>query len=121
MKKIFIVSFIISLFMICVCSLVYATDVDMNLTSDPTVYGSNTNTNTNTNIDTNENNIDNTANADYSLDGTDSYSPNADITVGSTAALSSTNLSLSNILNIILIVLGILLVLFAIAILIRMR
>ena len=48
MKKLFIVSFMFSLIIICACSFVYATNVDMNLTSnssniDNTVYGSNIN------------------------------------------------------------------------------
>lgn len=121
MKKLFMISFMLSLIIICACGLVYATDVNMNLTSnssivDNTVYGSDINQNEN--INSNVNNMDNTNSA---LDATGSYTPSPDFSVGATAALSSTNLSLSNILNIILIVLGILLVLFAIAILIRMR
>lgn len=128
MKKILIVSFILSLFIICVCNFVYATgNVDMNLTSsrpyvDSTVYGSNSNTNSNTdnNMNTNDN-VTDTSNVASTPDDLTPYTPSPDISVGSTAALSSSSLSLSNILNIILIVLGILLVLFAIAILIRMR
>ncbi len=112
MKKILIFSFIFSLIMLCFSNLVQATGIDMNLSSnsasDGTVYGSNTNTNTDSNTNTNSN-----TNVGSSLSTT--------FPVGSTAALSSSDLSLSNILNIILIVLGILLVIFAIAILTRMR
>jgi len=109
MKKLLIFSLIFVLAIVFASNLVYAADIDMNLTSDGiadvstdgTVYGSEPqNTNTTTSVPT---------------------SSNTGTSVGSTAALSSSNLGLSNILNIILIVLGILLVLFAIAILIRMR
>ena len=126
MKKILIVSFIFSLFIICVSSFVYATgNVDMNLTTsrssvDSTVYGSNSNTNINNNMNTNDN-VTDTSNVASTPEDMSPYTSSPDISVGSTAALSSSSLSLSNILNIILIVLGILLVLFAIAILIRMR
>lgn len=117
MKRLLILSFIFVLAIICMSSLVYASDIDMNLSTNPasdnTVYGSETNTNTNTNTE-------NTLGATSGQAPT-TISPDTSVSVGSTAALSSSNLSLSNILNIILIVLGILLVLFAIAILIRMR
>ncbi|MCI8519427.1 MAG: hypothetical protein HFJ51_05080, partial [Clostridia bacterium] len=48
-------------------------------------------------------------------------SGNLSSNAGSSAALSSSTLGFSDILNIILIVIGVLLILFAIAILIRLR
>ena len=115
MRKFLVISVIFTLILTFANSLVYASGIDMDLGSsltssnaetnstsallDTTVYGSQTPTVT--------------TQPDSSYDAT--------ISVGSTAALSSSSLSLSNILNIILIVLGILLVLFAIAILIRMH
>ena len=103
MKKVLIFSIIFAILMLFASTLVYASEIDMNLTdgssSDSTVYGSSNPADT----------------------------PREQSTVSPTqfpstsAALSETNLTLSNILNIILIVLGILLVLFAIAILLRLR
>lgn len=116
MKKVLVFSLIFALTMVFLCTLVCASDVNMNLLSnsgiDSTVYGSDSNTNSNTNTNTNTNNT---------VAPAPTTSPNTNISVGSTGALSSSNLTLSNILNIILIVLGILLVLFAIAILTRIR
>lgn len=117
MKKILTISTILFFIIFLIGNFVYASgNVNMNLTSggqDSTVYGSqnpNARTeNTNQNV---TNNINNSATQNQST-----INP----TVGSTAALSSSSLSLSNILNIILIVLGVLLVLFAIAILLRLR
>lgn len=92
-------------------SLVFASGIDMNLSNntnnsniDDTVYGSNSN---NSNTNTNSNSSIQT--------------PNTPINVGSSGALSSSNLSLPTIINIILIVIGILLLLLGIAILIRLR
>lgn len=88
-------------------TLVYAGNIDMNLsnTSDDTVYGSNIATNNTSNIDTQNN---------------QNQAPTS-ISVGSSSALSSSDLGAGNIINIILIVVGILLILLGIAILIRMR
>jgi len=105
MKKLLIFSFIFTLVTLFTSNLVFAGSVDMNLTSnqgeDSTLYRT-------------------SSDEDY-LSNPDSSSLDSDVSIGSTGALSSSNLSLSNTLNIILIVLGILLVLLAIAILIRIR
>lgn len=114
MKKILTISTILFFIIFLIGNFVYASGINMNLTSnntntDSTVYGS-----------SNSTTAGNTTKAPESNSLTQNQAkinPN----VGSTAALSSSGLSLSNILNIILIVLGILLVLFAIAILLRLR
>ena len=105
MKKILIFSSVFILLVAFSSNLVYATGIDMDLTAsgnDGTVYGTAPSQPTPTETSTN-------SNADIP------------VTIGTTAALSESSLSLSNILNIILIVLGVLLILFAIAILTRMR
>ena len=95
MKKILVFSVIFMILLSCISSIVYATDSD-----DGTVYGSS---------------------------GTQPTSvtfPDTSVTigsVGSSAGISQPSLDLSNILSIILVVLGILMVLFAIALLIRIR
>lgn len=88
-------------------TLVYAANIDMNLSnnSDDTVYGSNASANNTSNTDTQNN----------------STQTPTSISVGTSSALSSSDLGAGNIINIILIVVGILLILLGIAILIRMR
>ena len=78
-------------------------DLEANQSSDSTVYGSSQNTASTTN---------NTAT---------NQSARTQIPVGTTAALSSSNLELPTIINIILIAIGILLILLGIAILIRLH
>ena len=99
MRNFLIISIIFSLILIFASSFVYASSVNMDLGSDSTVYGS----------------------QPVISDDQPSSSYDATISVGSAAGISESSLSLSNILNIILIVLGILLVLFAIAIMIRLH
>ncbi len=122
MKKILIFSIILFVILFFCNTLVNATNISMNLdetqgqstsstnddaldsnAEDSTLYGTETENNNNNQGAPSETNIE---------------SP---VTVGTSAALSSSDLALSNILNIILIVLGILLVLLAIAILIRLH
>ena len=110
MKKFLVIFVIFALILAVSNSLVHASGIDMNLSAstqttntnepDTTVYGSQVSSSTTTQL---------------------APSYDATVSVGSTASISESTLSLSNILNIILIVLGILMVLFAIAILIRMR
>ena len=126
MKKILIFSIIFALFTMCASSLVYATGIDMNLTTNGTTPSEgtpNTDVNANTIADTNTVGTEAQGELDNTGAGLPQTTPTPDtpVSVGSTSALSEPSLTLSNILNIILIVLGILLVLFAIAILIRMR
>lgn len=105
-KKFFKFSILLFTFLILANStLVCASNIDMNLsnTSDDTVYGSSATAN-------------NTSN-----NGTQNNSNPTSISVGSSSALSSSDLGTQTVINIILIVIGILLILLGIAILIRMR
>ena len=120
MRKFLVVSVIFTLILTFASSLVYASGIDMNLNANIVSTG---NTNTNTNTNTNEPDMTVYGSpAPVSPANTQSSSTfDTTVSVGSTAGISESSLSLSNILNIILIVLGILLVLFAIAILIRIH
>lgn len=91
MKKTLIIMIFFIITMLCLNSFVNASGVNMSLN------------NTSTNFTSSQTSYD------------------AEISVGSSAGISQSSLSLSNILNILLIVIGILLVLFAIAILIRLH
>ena len=108
MRKVLVFSTIFFVFMLFASSFVFASEIDMNLANsdetDYTVYGSSSN------------HADDTNTASPTLNSNLSTS-----LPGSTSAISESSLTLSNILNIILIVLGILLVLFAIAILLRIH
>ena len=95
MKKVLVFSIIFFVVMLFANSLVLASDINMNLATGSTYPTSTPPAST-------------------------SSIPSPSLP-GSTAALSESSLTLSNILNIILIVLGILLVLFAIAISLRIR
>lgn len=120
MKKFFKISLILFVFFILISTtFVSASGINMNLSgnnsgvtnsSDETVYGSNSNTN---------------SNSDETSDGQENTNVNSNIgsqiPINSSASLSSSNLELPTIINIILIVLGILLILLGIAILIRLR
>ena len=76
MKKFLAFSVIFVLIMTLINSMVYATDINMDLDSDSTLYGS--------------------SNQQYQSSSV--TTADATVTVGSTAALSSSSLSLSNIL-----------------------
>lgn len=104
-------------------TIVLATDINMNLPSDDiSTYENGTETN---NID--DNATTNEVQDDNSLitDATDMTQPQDD--VGGTAApsdvssIAQENMSFSNILNILLITVGVILILLAIAILIRLK
>lgn len=121
-KKVKII-FILFIILIGINTIVLATDINMNLPSDDvTTYENGTGTN---NIDdtTSTNEIQND-NSDI-IDATDMSEPQDD--VGGTAApsdvssIAQENMSFSNILNILLIAVGVILILLAIAILIRLR
>ncbi len=121
-KKVKII-FILFIILIGINTIVLATDINMNLPSDDvTTYENGTGTN---NIDdtTSTNEIQND-NRDIT-DATDMSEPQDD--VGGTAApsdvssIAQENMSFSNILNILLIAVGVILILLAIAILIRLR
>lgn len=119
MKKILRFSLILFTFLVLAnFTFVSASGINMNLSgnnsttnsSDETVYGSNSNANADSNVTTD---VPENTNANSNT-GTQ-------IPINSSAALSSSNLELSTVINIILIVLGILLILLGIAILIRLR
>ncbi len=121
-KKVKII-FILFIILIGINTIVLATDINMNLPSDDvTTYENGTGTN---NIDdtTSTNEIQND-NSDIT-DATDMSEPQDG--VGGTAApsdvssIAQENMSFSNILNILLIAVGVILILLAIAILIRLR
>ena len=117
MRKVLIFSLILALIVLFANNFVFASGVNMNLVN------TNTNTNGGTNTNGNDDTVYGTANINQNVVSRSNTEVDTTLasSIGSTAALSETNLSLSNILDIILIVLGILLVLFAIAILIRMH
>ena len=125
MKKILIFSIILFVILFFCNTLVNGADISMDLEADQTQSApEQTQEQTGT-----ESTADETQADDPTVYGSDTQDQTADtvtdidapITVGTSAALSSSDLALSNILNIILIVLGILLVLLAIAILIRLH
>ena len=118
MKKILIFSIILFVIIFFCNTIVNATDISMDLGSNSEQVDSQQDQGNNQNVA--ENQADSTVYGTQN-DETESLadtSVDVPVTVGTSAALSSSDLALSNILNIILIVLGILLVLLAIAILI---
>ncbi len=90
----------------------FATDINMNLQLDSN------NTNSQTNNSTNNTTSNTVTNTNSSLPTT---STTNSTTVSTISNLPESNLGLSNILNIILIVLGLLLILLGIAIFIRLK
>ena len=127
MKKIFKISLVLFALLL-IHTVVFATDINTENpdgtqaeTQDQTVYG-------NENPEEEENQDDDAVeNTTLPMSNnertpvTSNSSTTAPVDVGSTAGLSSSNLPLMTIINIILIVIGLLLILFAIAILIRLR
>ena len=93
------------IFMLCSSSFVHATSINMNLTDNPT----------STDNTTVENSVDNTD----TLAPESTYMANSAI-VSTLNDLPESELGLTNILNIILVVIGVLLILLAIAIIIRL-
>ena len=122
-SKKFIILVVLSLILICINTIVLATDINMNLPSDDvTTYENGTGTN---NIDDNTSTNEVQNNNSDITDATDMSVPQDD--VGGTAApsdvssIAQENMSFSNILNILLITVGVILILLAIAILIRLK
>ena len=121
MRKILIFSIILFIVLCCCNTLVKGANISMDLDANQqSVPQQNQNDIENETDDfDNDSTVYGTENEnDQSFTDT---SIDAPLTVGTSAALSSSDLALSSILNIILIVLGILLVLLAIAILIRLH
>lgn len=114
--KIFFVVFI--LLMIILSNFVQATSIDMNLTN--TLTSNNISSNINQNISNTSNNFAENRNTN-SLVPSNQQTTFESSTTSSLSNLPEANLGLSNILSIILIVIGVLLILLAIAILIRLK
>lgn len=131
MNRILKISLILFAIIILASTAVQATGIDMNLSSNTSNTTNTTNNTNNNNVvdDTvlggNVNGASNTANT--SNVSTMTTGNQQELSQGqinqptSSAALSSSTLGISNIINIILIVLGLLLILLGIAILIRLR
>ena len=130
MKKIFKISLVL-LALLLIHTVVFATDINTDNpdgtqaeTQDQTVYGNENPEEEENEEEQNTNTVGNTVQPMSNTERTpvtSNSSTTAPVNVGSTAALSSSNLPLMTIINIILIVIGLLLILFAIAILIRLR
>lgn len=90
-------------------------------TNNSSVSGNSTNSNTNSssNINASNNTNDNSTNSSYT--NTNSSSTNSSPSATVTNSMPESDLGLSNILNIFLIVIGVLLILLAVAILIRLK
>ncbi len=115
--------FVLFIILFALNTVVFATDINMNLPSDDNLVTYENGTDTN-NIDNNvSNEISNTDTSSNSI--TDASQIQDD--VGGTAApsgvssIAQENMSFSNILNILLIAVGVILILLAIAILIRLK
>lgn len=117
-KKIFIL--LILLFIFVLNPVFAANDIDMNLSSDNTATSDANNSSTNTTTNTDTNNATNESSTNTQTNSSNSISnSNYSSTVGS--YLPEAELGLNNILNILLIVVGVLLILLSIAILIRLK
>lgn len=115
MKKIINLISIIVISFIFLSTIVFATDIDMNL---PTNNESNNNISNQTN---NTNSVENEVYDDNTItDNEDEYTPQS-TTVSSVSSVTEETFGLSQILNIFLIVVGVVLILLGIAILIRLK
>lgn len=90
-------------------------------TNNSSVSGNSTNTNTNSSSNINASNNTNDNNTNSSYTNTNSSSTNSSPSATVTNSMPESDLGLSNILNIFLIVIGVLLILLAVAILIRLK
>lgn len=95
---------------------VLATDINMNLPSEDTNTVSEDNVNTINNIQDTGNIVDNSSNTIATQDDI-----GGDATPSSVSSIAQENMSFSNILNILIITVGVILILLAIAILIRLK
>lgn len=113
MSKTLKIALVLFIILVSICSFSLATDIDMNITADDNNTTENITTNTvnNNTIEDEEDEINN------AITDTD----NEYTTISSVKETSTDEgLSLSNVLNILLIVVGVVLILLAIAILIRL-
>jgi len=120
MSKILKITLILFIILSSIYSFSLATDIDMNITSsDNNTTNTTTNNVENDNANTSNNNI--TTNTVYE-DEEDTIADNEYTTISSVNKASTDDgLGMSNILNILLIVVGVVLILLAIAILIRLH
>lgn len=95
---------------------VLATDINMNLPSEDTNTVSEDNVNTINNIQDAGNAVDTSSNTIATQDDI-----GGDATPSSVSSIAQENMSFSNILNILIITVGVILILLAIAILIRLK
>ena len=120
--KLFIVLLIVFVLFLGITSC-YAVDLDLSteLENDLLSNVTNSNTNNSSSSNTNKNNTltDNSTNGGYT--NTNSSSTNLTPSATITNSMPESDLGLTNILNIFLIVIGVLLILLAIAILIRLK
>ncbi len=96
---------------------VLATDINMNLPSEDTNTVSEDNVNTINNIQDTGNAVDNTSSNTIATQD----DIGGDATPSSVSSIAQENMSFSNILNILIITVGVILILLAIAILIRLK
>ena len=121
LKQVLIIALVAFILGVNVC---YA--VDLNLTDDSLIdLTLDENISTNTSSDSNStsgNTSTNTTTSDSTnLETNTSFDDSSSVTVSTMSQQGSTELTLSNIINIFLIVIGVLLILLAIAILIRLK
>ena len=128
-RKIFKISFILILVFTFCCSYVYATNIDLNLpgitsenneqTSNNVEPASNEQTSNNINNSTENdfNTVDNTVDNSITTPST----PTETLQPSGVSTSAETELGITNIINILLITVGVILILLGIAILIRLR
>ncbi len=109
MSKIFKITLVLFIILFSICSFSLATDIDLNITDDNISSTENTITNSFTNT-----------NRESTFSNNNSQSTTIS-SVKDTSTTSSDGLGLTNILNILLIVVGVVLILLSIAILIRLH
>lgn len=109
---------IVLVFLLCMINFSFATDINMNL-QENTVNVNNTVNETTMNNTTTRTESNETSNTERGSILSDDNTPSA--TVTSASSVSDDTLGLTNILNILLIVIGVVLILLGIAILIRMH
>ncbi len=121
-RKILKISFILILaFTFCI-SYVYATsDINLNLpgiTNEPVPSNNQTTNNTET---SDQNNLDNIEDPSTNVPDTPTTTPTENLQPSGISTSSQTELGVTNIINILLITVGVILILLGIAILIRLR
>lgn len=117
-KFVYLLSFVVATFLF-LSSTVFATDIDMNLQPNNNSTGYSSQENSIDDEDDYDNTLNNSVQSNNSV-GTDN-SIDQSTTVKSVSSVAEESFGLSQILNILLIVVGVVLILLAIAILIRLN